>query len=170
MAGLAVLTLRTARAGVWLLLVAAVPASRGVKARIEVTPLLPRVALAAGAVLLVVGMGNGPLRTGASAGLVERVVREARGGAVLAEPVLAEQVALAGGTVWLANPLDAFPRVDQALYLDWLDGRPRGDPALRSSTGLVLVQRDSEAERRLLRLDTARLVARDGRAALYDVS
>ena len=169
LAGLAVLTMRTARAGVWLLLVAAAPAARGVRARLHVSALLPAVAAAAGGALLVLGFVRGPQPIGASDETVRRAVAEARGGAVLAEPLLGEQLVLAGGTVWLANPLDAFGRDDQRLYLDWAEGTPAGDAAVERSAGLVLVNRGGDAERRLLARGSARLVARDADASLYAV-
>jgi hypothetical protein len=86
---------------------------------------------------------------------------------VLAEALLGQQVVLAGGTVWVENPIDAFGRGDQRLYLDWLDGR--GDAAVMHAT-YVLVRPDSAAGLRSARDSRLTLVARTPQAVLYRVS
>jgi hypothetical protein len=68
--------------------------------------------------------------------------------------------------VWIANPLDAFPRGDQRLYLDWLRGRPAGDALVRRHP-VVLVTLDSPAQRRLAHLRGFRETGRDVAAVLY---
>ena len=72
---------------------------------------------------------------------------------VLATSMLGEQVALAGGHVWVDEPIDAFRPADQALYLDWLFGKPGGAAAV-SHAAYVLVRPESPP---------AKLAARDPR-------
>jgi hypothetical protein len=82
--------------------------------------------------------------------------------------VLAEQVELAGGRVWVGDPIDAFRRRDQALYLDWLDGRASGRAALDHAR-LVLVRPGSKAANAAARDPRLVRIARDARAELYRV-
>lgn len=164
---LAALTLKTSRSGVWLLLFVAVPAATGLGRRLHG---LTRVALPIwGAVLAiaVAAVVRGPLSTGADSRLIHEALLLADGTPILAEDVLAEQVAVSGGKIWLGNPLDAFRRSDQAVYLDWLAGRASGDVALRRAGRVVLVHQGSRAEQRLAERGFARLQDRDGNAALY---
>jgi hypothetical protein len=65
---------------------------------------------------------------------------------VLAPEPLVESLAVAGVTVWLSDPVDAFDRVDQAAYLDFLEGAPSGERAIDASD-LVVVQEGSPAQR-----------------------
>ena len=141
--GLAAATVHVARNGVWLLCVAAYPASRSLELR---GPRVGTAALVAGAlgVAAVAGIVEGPRHPGAAA-LAHRAART--GEPVLADSLLGQQVALAGGRVWLNNPLDAFARRDQRLYLAWLRGRPGGDGAV-SHASLVLVEAGTSAARR----------------------
>src|SRR5262249_33663963 len=111
---------------------------------------------------------HGPRELGARDDLLRRALADAHGTPILSTDILAEQVALAGGTIWIGNPLDAFSRRDQRLYLDWLLGEPRGDAALAQSPRVVLVQPDSKPQRRIARLGVLREVARDDRAVLYE--
>jgi hypothetical protein len=149
LAGLAVLAARTSRGGVWLVLMAAPLAAAGLPwrdlRRARVVPLV----LAACALLVVVGFVRGPINTAASQPLLDRALVDAHGTPILADSMRAEQVALAGGLVWIANPVDAFSRADQRLWLAWLAGRPAGDAALAHAPRVVLVARDSVAARRL---------------------
>ncbi len=85
---------------------------------------------------------------------------------MLAEDVLAEQVALAGGRIWIGNPLDAFHRSDQSTYLDWLDGRPSGDADV-ARVDVVLVAPRSRAERRIAADPGFVPIASDGHAKLF---
>ncbi|KJK12048.1 hypothetical protein UB45_10225 [Terrabacter sp. 28] len=56
---------------------------------------------------------------------------------VLAPEPLAEDLAAAGVTIWVSNPIDAFRPEDQAAYLDvWL-GRDRGRRAIEASDVVV---------------------------------
>ena len=131
---------------------------------------LPRVAapaLLALVALAVFGLVRGPHQAGADSTLLQRALSRAAGTPVLATDLLAEQVALAGGRIWLGNPIDAFRNEDQRSYLDWLEGRPTGDRALRAAPRVVLARLGSPAQRRLARGGPFREVARDSRAVLY---
>jgi hypothetical protein len=167
LAGLAVLTVRTARSGVWLLFAAAGPAARGFTFR---QALQPAVAAALATVLLAattVALIRGPRSTGAGERVLATSLEAAAGTPILAEDVLAEQVALAGGRIWVGNPLDAFNRTDQQLYLDWLEGRPAGDVALRHAPRVVLVHPGSESDQRIRARGLLRELARDEHAVAY---
>jgi hypothetical protein len=165
--GLTVLTVRSARVGVWLLFFAAVPASRALAVRFSLRPRLAAVGLGATAFLAVLGLADGPLPVAGSDRLIGQAIVASRGTPILADPVLAEQVALAGGRVWMANPLDAFGREDQETYLDWLQGRAGGERALRESGLAILVRRKSELGRRIARDRSLRRIAADDYGALY---
>ena len=93
--------------------------------------------------------------------------RARRGTPVLAEDLLAEQVADRGGRVWVSNPIDAFRQADQRLYVAWLRGLPEGDAALAHAPRAVLVRLDGDADRRLRGDRDFRRVASDVRAVLY---
>ena len=166
-AGLAFLTLRTARSGVWLLFTLAAPAARG----LNVQRALPSVLAAALTTVLVavgaLGLVRGPTSTGASDRVLATALAAARGTPILAQDVLAEQVALAGGRIWVGNPLDAFSPADQRLYLDWHEGDRDGDGALVHAPRVVLVHPDSDSERRLRANARLRELARDDNAVVY---
>jgi hypothetical protein len=151
--GLAAGTVRAERVGPWLLFLASYPAARAL--RLGAPP--PRLVLALLVALasltllaLIVGPGDGGSRP---------LAREAAasGRPVLAEALLAEQVERDGGRVWVGNPIDAFHRADQRLYLDWLLGE-RGSGWAVAHAGLVLVNAESRPgraaadDRRLVRL------------------
>src|SRR5262249_30192782 len=111
-AGLAVGTVRAERLGIWLLLVVCYPAARGLAPRgvnVRVLGCGIAVVLAAGVVAFAHRPADG------SATLVQRTASSGR--VVLADASVAELVAADGGRVWLANPIDAFARGDQRLYL-----------------------------------------------------
>ena len=156
-------TVHTARLGTFLAFVLAYPAARALELRRPVTMPLLVPAILAGVV--VGGLVRPPLDAGS-----HRLAREAAdtGQTVLADGVLAEQVELAGGKVWVADPIDAFRSVDQNLYLDWLAGRADGGAAVGHAR-LVLVRRAgpagriAAADRRLARIDE------DAHAVLYRV-
>jgi hypothetical protein len=162
--GLVAATVHVARNGTWLLFVAAYPAARGLRLgdlsrRVLVG--VGTVCTAAAAALLV----SGP-RDPASASLASAAARTGR--PVLAQAILGQQVALAGGRVWVSNPIDAFRRADQRTYLDWLQGRPSGDAAL-SNAAYVLVDPSTAAGRLAAHDPRLRLVKKTSRAALYAV-
>ena len=167
LAALAILTIRTARSGVWLLFFAAAPAARALRFGPGRSLRLAVPALAVAAAVVAFGLVHGPLSTGAGKPLLAEALQRAHGTPILAEGVLAEQVAFAGGRVWMSNPLDAFSRRDQRLYLDWLAGHSKGDAALQAAPRVVLVLRDSDAAHRLGHSRLAHRVASDANALLY---
>jgi hypothetical protein len=67
----------------------------------------------------------------------------------------------------MSNPLDAFDLRDQRLYLDWLAGRPAGDPALRHADRIVLVIRGDAVAKRMRSATAFRPAAQDANAILY---
>ena len=167
---LALLTAQAGRNGVWLVLFAAAPAARGLRLPRK-TIGLPRLAGSAGAafavLLLVLAIVREPAQAGASTALLARSKQLAAGTPILADGLPAEQLAEAGARVWIANPIDAFARSDQRLYLDWLEGAPSGDRALDNAPRAVLVTVGSAAQRRLIATRRFREVARDAKAVLY---
>jgi hypothetical protein len=167
LAALGVLSIRTARSGVWLLFFVAAPAARALRFSPGRTLRLAAPALAVSVALAVLGLARGPLSTGAGRPLLDQALQRADGTPILAEGVLAEQVALAGGRVWMGNPLDAFSRRDQRLYLDWLAGRSSGDAALRQAPRVAFVLRHSEAGKRLEHNRQLQRIASDSSAVLY---
>jgi hypothetical protein len=161
-----VLTVHAARSGVWLLFFLVTPAAVGAHVR------APRMRLLAPVLVALLGVtaiavARGPGSAGATARLIDRTVAAAHGAPVLAEDSLAEQVALAGGRVWLSNPIDAFGRRDQSVYLDWLTGKPKGAAALTRPIGWVLVRRGSPADRLVRRTGSFKPFASDPETVLY---
>ena len=146
-AGLAGLTVHAGRDGVWLLLFLAPPAAKAIRLRAKAhEAVVPAIAL----VLVVVGalaFLRGPSSAGASDRLVRDAIAAAHGTPILAEPATAERIALAGGKVWISNPLDAFSRVDQRAYIDWLQGKRSGDRLLREAEVVVVSAGSSAAQR-----------------------
>lgn len=166
-AGLAFLTLRTARSGVWLLFLVAVPAARALRLRFGVAPRIALPLVLPAAVLVVFGVVSGPLDARRDDAVVREALARARGTAVLAEPLLAEQVVVAGGRVWVANPIDAFRPADQRRYLDWLQARQSGDAALAHARRVVLVEDGSDVDERLAANKAFRAAMRGDGAAMY---
>jgi hypothetical protein len=167
LAALAVLSAKTSRSGVWLLFFAAPPAARAVG--LQTRSRLWAVPTVAAGIVAIYGLVHGPFspKARASDALIRQTVVAARGTPVLAQDALAEQVALAGGRVWMGNPLDAFPRRDQALYLDWLDGRPKGKGAFAHAPRAVLVKLYGPASRLTAQAPGLREAAADSYAVLY---
>jgi hypothetical protein len=164
---LAVLTVKTARSGVWLLFFAAPPAAVGLKLRASI-PRRWAISLAcAFALVAVYGVVREVPATSAGASLVRATLQQAKGTPVLADGADAESLALAGGRVWMSNPLDAFDRSDQRLYLDWLDGRDAGARALAHAPRAILVGRGTGAESLTARSGAFRAIATDPHAVLY---
>jgi hypothetical protein len=170
LAALAAMAAHANRNTVWFALFVAVPAARafhgaGRERRVQ------RLALAAAAplgVAVVVGLAQTPIQTAAGAALVRRAAAAAEGRPILADPINGEQLALAGQRIWIGNPLDAFDRPQQRLYLDWLEGRPQGDRQLSAASCAVLVTIGSKPQRGLARNGGYRELARDARAVLYE--
>jgi hypothetical protein len=167
LAGLAVLTVKTARSGVWLLFLAAGPAARSIRFEPGQGRRLSAPTLAVALALALFGVARGPLLNGAGKPLLDDALHRAGRTAILAESIPAEQVALKGGHVWMSNPIDAFHRRDQRLYLDWLAGKPAGDAALRQARRVVLVIRGSPAAKRMARSRSFRPARHDNNAILY---
>jgi hypothetical protein len=163
---LGVLTVHASRNGIWLLMFLAAPAAHAL-----LTFRRPSLGLSHGLAIVlmaaaVAGLVRGPLDVGASSQLIAGAIRDARGGPVLAEPAVAEQIALAGGRVWISNPLDAFRQSDQRLYLDWLQGRPSGTRLLGKVT-TVVVSRASPSDRQLVHDGRFLEVGKSGRFRLF---
>jgi hypothetical protein len=167
LAGLAVLTVKTARSGVWLLFLAATPAARSLHLEPGRERRIAGIALPVAVALAVFGVVRGPLSSGVGHPLLDEALRRAAGTPILAESIPAEQVALAGGRVWMSNPLDAFSHPNQRLYLDWLAGRPAGDAALQHASRVVLVIRGDPPAKRIRNAPAFREVAHDAHVILY---
>jgi hypothetical protein len=165
--GLAVLVARSSRGEMWFAFMLATPAAVGVvrssRTRGVALPLMLAVLLG----LAVLGLARGPTETGAGSALVRQAVAEAKGTPILAEDQFGEQVALRGGRIWIGNPLDAFRRTDQRLYLDWSEGHRAGDAALQHAPRVVIVRRRSKAQKRLAHDPRFRAALRDANAVLY---
>ncbi len=162
-AGLVAASVHTARLGLFALGVAAYPAARALRVR-SPRPSLVAVTAALFAALAVVGVVRSPADQDSV--LARRAASS--GGVVLADPLLAEEVSLHGGRVLVANPIDAFRRSDQRLYLDWLDGKPSGRAAV-TRADLVLVGATSPAGRAAARDPRLHLLAKRAKTVLYRV-
>ena len=144
--GLAILSVQAARNGVWLALFLVPSAARAFAPRRQWTVLLaPVAALSAGA--LIFALVRGPVPFGADHALVARAISLAHGTPVLGADVVEEQVALAGGSIAVGDPIDAFPASLQKAYLRWLDGERGSLRGLQSGVRVVLVTRGTPAAR-----------------------
>ncbi len=168
LAVLAASAVHVGRNSVWLVLFVAVPAATGMPFQgARATPrALVAAAWAVPVLLLVTAFVQTPKQTVAGLALRADAVRLAAGEPILADAEDAEQLALDGRRVWIANPIDAFDRRDQRLYVSWLRGRPAGD-ALLLHHDVVLVQIGSVPQVRLADQGGFREVARDSAAVLY---
>jgi hypothetical protein len=136
-------TIKGSRDGIWLLFFLVAPGACAFRFTRRWNRLAaPVVTLAVAAIVF--SLVRGPVRSGASKTTVARAVELAHGSAVLAPDINAEQVALAGGRVWLSNPLEAFSRHYQALYIDWLEGLPSGRAAVTGDVNVALVPAGSD--------------------------
>jgi hypothetical protein len=161
LAGLALATIQVARTGTWFLFVAAYPAARRLHLRAPVRLLrMAAVVFAAASVALLIREPKDP----GSKSLAQ--LAAASGRPVLAEALLGQQVALAGGRTWVDNPIDAFRRRDQRIYLSWLNGAPAGAAAIPHA-GYVLVTPGSKAAAAARRDPRLVLVAENGSGVLY---
>ena len=169
-AAFAAMTLQAGRNAIWLLCFIAAPAAHGLGKRFlsDFTVSLRPLALCAvvPAVFLAIGVLQTPKQDGAGERVRGEAARLAAGRPILADGVDAEQLALDGRRVWIANPLDAFSRRDQRRYLDWLDASPAGDVLLREATAVV-VTRGSPPQQRLERDRSFRRAAVDAKAVVY---
>jgi hypothetical protein len=170
--GLAVLTVKAARDGIWLLLfMVGLTASRTEQSESrdrDWAGLIPVGAVAAVA-LLALDIAGAPRPAGASQQMVSRAVQLAGGAPILADGLPSEQVALAGGKVWAGNPLDAFSRRVQTQYVDFIQGEPGGDAALSAhGVRFVLVTRGSAAAALTAQDHSYSEVASDSSAIFYE--
>ncbi len=168
--GLGLSAVHASRNEVWFALFLAPLAAKGLSGSRSWQPVLPRrlgVALTVGlAAVALFGFARAPARSGASSRLIAFAARAAGGTPILADGVNAEELALAGDRILIGNPLDAFPKREQRLYLDWLAGRPGGD-AEAARARVAVVSAGSQPERRLRASRNFRAAARDGRAVVY---
>jgi hypothetical protein len=145
-AALAVATIYGSRDGIWLLFFLVACGARAIRFKRRWNRLAAPMLVVA-LVIIVASVASGPIVSGASRAVVARAIRLAHGTAVLASDTQAEQVALAGGRVWVSNPLEAFSHRIQSAYLDWLQGLPSGRAAITSAVGVILVDRGSGSAR-----------------------
>jgi hypothetical protein len=161
------LTIHSGRGGIWVLLLLTPPAAAALTRR----SLADRsIGLATVSLILiaVAGLVHGP-HPNPDRALVATAIQRADGSAILAEDLLGEDVALQGGRVWIANPIDAFGHDEQRIYLDWLQGKPLGDEAIRHAR-VVLVARSSRAQRRIARNPRATVIASTETAIAYTIA
>lgn len=170
-AAFATITVHAGRNSVWLIFLLAAPAACGLgRARLATFALAPRRELMVSwvpAALFVAGVLHAPPPEGAGERILRQAAALAAGAPILADGLDAEKLALGGHRVWIANPLDAFARRDQSLYLDWLDASPAGDFLLDQAGTVVLVTRGSPPQRRLAKDPAFRRVGRDSQAVVY---
>jgi hypothetical protein len=161
-------TLHVSRNAIWLVLFVATPAAVGLRlhgVRSRGGTLLAAAWLVP-AILVVAAFTRTPDQTVAGAKLRAEAARFADGKPILADGENGEQLALDGRRVWISNPIDAFDRNDQRLYVAWLRGRSTGDAVLKGQR-VVLVRLDTAPQRRLAHNVAFRAVARDAAAVLY---
>jgi hypothetical protein len=170
LAGLAVAAVRASRNEVWLALFLALPAARALAGSRSWQFTVPRKAASAVTGLLVIvaiaGIVRTPTLSGATPSVLSVAARNAKGTPILADGVDAEQLALAGHRILIGNPLDAFSAHEQQLYLDWLAGRPSGDPEL-ARVRVVVATVGSAAAHRLAARRDFKEVAHDRRAVVF---
>jgi len=161
-------TVHASRNGVWLCLFVAVPAAAGLRfgRTARSRSMLVTAAWIVPLVMLVAAFSRPPLQTVAGPRLREHAADLTHGTPLLADAEDAEQLALDGRRVWIANPIDAFDLRDQRLYIEWLQGKPQGDALLRRHA-VVLVTLGSPAQKRLAHMRSFREVGRDVAAVLY---
>ncbi len=163
MVGLAAVTIHASRSGVWLLFFLVAPSAVAMRAGRSWERILPVLAVISAGVF-VYSVIRGPLPSGGSPAIIARAIRLAHGTPILAPDLLAEQVALAGGRIWVGNPIDAFSHRDQGVYLDWLQGSPGGRRAL-VGVDLVLATPRS-TEQRLMAATRGFVVVADERTGV----
>jgi hypothetical protein len=166
LAALAVLTVKTSRSGIWLLFFAGPLAASSLQLGFGRSRRWRAVA-AAFATVAIFEVALGPHSADVSHSLIRETLARAGGTPVLADGRYSEQLAAAGAQVWMSNPLDAFARSDQQLYLDWLDGRANGRAAFAHAPRAVLVRRGGPTD--LLTAASGQFVVafEDANAILY---
>ena len=167
--GLAAMSVQAARNGIWLMLFLAAPAARAFVPRRQWLALMAPAAVASVGIL-VFALARGPVPSGAGSALVARAISLAHGSPVLGADVVEEQVALAGGSIAVGDPIDAFPPREQHAYLAWLGGTPGSLGRLEAGVRVVLVTRGTPAAR--LMASQRRYVAAGGdrQTLLYALS
>jgi len=163
---LGAVTIHASRFGIWLLLFLAPPTARGMAPRRAWERLVPALATVAVAALAFAVL-RGPLPSGADPSLLRQAVTLAHGTPILADDLLDEQVALAGGRIWVGNPIDAFSKQNQAAYLDWIEGRASGRRAIRPQVHVVLTMATSPARRLMARTPGFVRLDADRTAVIY---
>jgi hypothetical protein len=166
-AALLLATIEASRNGLWLLFFLAPPAARAMKPTRGWLGLVPVVAVASFAVIVLATV-RGPTAQGAGKALVAEAIGLAHGSPVLAADGIDEQVALGGGRIWVGNPIDAFSRRDQASYLDFLRGSAQGRLALGAHVRVVLVARGGRAQALMNTTPAFALVGEDKWGAIYE--
>ena len=167
--GLAAMALHANRNTVWFALFVAVPAAKamgvasaGSAAAISSTSSCSSRACSSTAA--VTATVRAPTQTAAGSELIRHTAAVAGDEPVLADPINGEQLALAGQRIWIGNPLDAFSAPAQRRYLDWLEGRARGDILLRGQSCAILVTVEGAPQLRLARSPAFRELDRDAKA------
>ncbi len=164
------LTIKAQRNGVWLLFFLVTPAALAAGERVRSRALWQPLVLAGVPVALfgtVFAIARGPLLGGASGRVIANAIAHANGSPVLAADGLEEQVALAGGRIWMGDPIDAFSHADQAAYLDWIAGARAGVRVLSPSIRVVLVPRGGATAKLMARVPAYALTGGDRAALLY---
>jgi hypothetical protein len=165
---LGALTIQASRNGVWLLFFLAGPAARAITPTRTRWPALVGPAMLASIAVIAFAIARGPAPGGAGQALLARAITLAHGSPVLADDLLAEQLVLDGGRIWVGDPIDAFSRRDQTIYLDWLDGRAAGRRALSAEIRVVLVSRGSPAQALMAATPGFTAAGGDARARIYE--
>jgi hypothetical protein len=166
-AALAVATIDASRDGVWLLFFLVATGAHAFTIKRRWAPLALPVSTLALAIIAF-SLADGPVRSGVSGRIVARAVTLAHGTPILAPDIDAEQIALAGGHVWLSNPLEAFSHRDQAAYIDWLQGRASGRRALAGGVDVALANRGSDTARLMAQTSGFTVAFSDGQTVLYE--
>ncbi|HZQ16426.1 MAG TPA: hypothetical protein VFA82_06600, partial [Gaiellaceae bacterium] len=171
-AGLALAAAGAARSEVWLVLFLAPLAVRRLRQLPAPSPRIrPALTLVGvlipAAVLALTVVGHDSRGFGAGASLRREAVIAAHGTPILADPYDSEQLALEGAKIVIGNPIDAFDRHDQRLYLHWLDGSETAGTELAAHSRAILVGRSDPASRALARSPAFCRAASDRRDVLY---
>jgi hypothetical protein len=134
---LGAMTIHAARSGIWLLFSLIAPAAAGAR---HGTPWRRRLVMMAAVFLagITAAAVRGPAPTGADRAVLTRALELAGRTPILADDIPAEQIALAGGRVWVSDPIDAFQPRAQVAYLEWMDGDPAGLAAAGRPVRVVL--------------------------------
>lgn len=164
--GLALLSAQAARNGVWLVLFLVPGAARAFAPQPRWRAVIS-VAAVLSLTLLTFALARGPVPFGADPAVVTRAISLAHGSPVLAADVIEEQVALAGGSIAVGDPIDAFPARDQRAYLRWLEGQPGSLGSLDAGVRVVLVTRGTPAARLMASQRRYAVAGRDGQTVLY---